>query len=295
MTIRSRQESTTTRERFVIGALCLTAGLSYLAILRLLPFPVETYSLLGLSISFLACAFLMKRSRSLGRYWQLPFAFFVFALSGALDIIITGGFIVNVIHETSTATNPFASTVLGTVLAQLVSTLSIVIPIVLLTSFSGAGLSSIFIERGRSWKGLRTGVVGFLFFYFLTFSGLFQSLFPDNGVTWARFLALTPALLILVLSNGLREELWFRGLFLKKYGTFLSPAASNLIQGTIFASFHLQVRYTPYLIVFVGITFILGLWLGYMMKESGSLLGPAVFHAGADIPIYLAFLSGASP
>jgi len=97
--------------------------------------------------------------------------------------------------------------------------------------------------------------------------------------------------LILVLSNGLREELWFRGIFLKKYGKFLGPLPSNLLQATIFTAFHVQVRYTPSLLPFLGITFILGLWLGYMMQRSGNLLAAAIFHAGADIPIYLAFLS----
>jgi len=253
------------------------------------------YFLLGLSGLFLACTSLTKKRQSLEKYWQIPFGFFVFALAGSLDLIITNRFIVDVIHQTSTATNPFASTVLGTVLAQLVITLSIVVPILLLTKSSGTGFGSIFIERERIWNGLRVGVVGFVIFYSLTFSGFLQALFPNNGVTPSRFLTLTPAILILVLSNGLREELWFRGLFLKKYRKFLGPVAPNLIQATIFISFHLQVRYTQSLLVFLGITFMLGLGLGYLMTESGNILGPTLFHAGADIPIYLVFLSNASP
>src|SRR5439155_7764954 len=94
---------------------------------------------------------------------------------------------------------------------------------------------------------------------------------------------------------GLREEFWFRGLFLKKYGRFLGPLSSNVLQATVFASFHLQVQYTQFLLVFLGFTFVLGLWLGYLMKESGNILGPAIFHAGADIPIYLVFLTNLSP
>ncbi len=292
---RSNTESTTIRQKFAIGALCLAAGLSYRASGWVLPFNVEKYFLLGLSSIFLACTVLARRSLSLKGYWQIPFAFLLFALSGSLDLFITNRFVVNVIHQTSTATNPLASTVLGTVLAQLVSTLSIITPIVLLTKWSGVGLSSIFIQRETIWKGLRVGLVGFTSFYFLTFSGLLQPVFPNSGIAPSRFLALTPAILFLVLSNGLREELWFRALFLIRYGQFLGPLPSNLIQATVFASFHLQVQYTQYLVLFVGITFILGLWLGYLMQESGNFLGPSIFHAGADIPIYLVFLSGASP
>jgi membrane protease YdiL (CAAX protease family) len=295
--IGSGKESTTIKQRFVVCAFCLAAGLSYRASLWILPISVEMYFLLGLGLScfFLLCTSLARRIPTLKRYWQIPFAFFVFALAGSLDIIITNRFIVDVIHQTSTPTNPLASTVAGTVLAQLISTLSVIIPILLLTRSSGTGLSSIFIERQTMWKGLRIGVVGFAIFYLLTFSGLLQAIFPNNGVTPSRFLTLTPAILIFVLSNGLREELFFRGLFLKKYGKFLGPATSNLTQATIFTSFHLQVRYTPYLLVFLGITFILGLWLGRLMMESRNILGPSVFHAGADIPIVLGFLSGASP
>jgi len=198
---------------------------------------------------------------------------------------------VNILHETPTATNPLASTVLGSVLAHLVSALVIVTPAILLTKISGTRLASIYLDRHRIWRGLRIALIGFTVFYFLTFFGLLQTLFPNSAVTPLRFLALSPAILILVLSNGLREEVWFRGLFLKKYGKFLSPLSSNMVQASVFASFHFQVQYTPYLLGFLGITFILGLWLGHMMQATGNILAPAVFHAGADIPIYAAFLS----
>ena len=247
--------------------------------------------LLGLSAVFLAVAVLARRTRNLSKYWEIPFAFFIFTIAGAADAFFLHGFIDYVLQDTTNANNPLGSTVLATVLAQLVSTLSIVIPIILLTKASGRNLSSIFIDKSRIRRGLVVGIIGFLVFYLWTASGLSQALFPNNAVTLSRFFALTPAILILVLSNGLREELWFRGIFLKKYGKFLGPLPSNLLQATIFTSFHVQVRYTPSLLPFLGITFILGLWLGYMMQRSGNILASAIFHAGADIPIYLAFLS----
>lgn len=43
-----------------------------------------------------------------------------------------------------------------------------------------------------------------------------------------------------------------------------------------------------FLIVFV---FPLGLFGGYLMRKTDSVLAPAIFHAGADIPIYLSFLT----
>jgi len=278
--------------RTVLVAFCLVAGLSFrlgVALISLWIF--QGAFLLGLSAVFLAVAVLARRTRNLSKYWEIPFAFSIFTIAGAADTFFLHGFIDYVLQDTTSANNPLGSTVLATVLAQLVSTLSIVIPIILLAKASGGNLSSIFIDKSRIRRGLVVGIVGFLVFYLWTASGLAQALFPNNAVTLSRFFALTPAILILVLSNGLREELWFRGIFLKKYGKFLGPLPSNLLQATIFTSFHVQVRYTPSLLPFLGITFILGLWLGYMMQRSGNILASAIFHAGADIPIYLAFLS----
>jgi len=247
--------------------------------------------LLGLSAPFLAVAVLARRAQSLSKYWEIPFAFFVFTIAGAADTFFLHGFIDYVLRETPRANNPLASTVLGTVLAQLVSTLSIVIPIIVLTKTSGNGLSSIFIDKTRIRRGLVVGIIGFLVFYLGTAAGFNEGLFPNNGVTLSRFLALTPAILALVLSNGLREALWFRGIFLKKYGRFLGSLPSNILQATIFTAFHVQVQYTLKLLPFLGITFILALWLGYLMQRSGNILASSIFHAGGDIPIYLVFLS----
>src|SRR2546425_9527318 len=290
--LEPRKESTRLIRLSVLTAFCLVAGLSFRVGVALIPLWIlQVAFLLGLSALFLAIAVLARSAQGLSKYWEIPFAFLIFTIAGAADTFFLHGFIDNVLHESTSANNPLASTVLGTVLAQLVSTLSIVIPIILLTKASGSDLSSIFIDKMRIRRGLVVGIIGFLVFYLWTASGLAQALFPSNGVTLPQFLALTPAILVLVLSNGLREELWFRGIFLKKYGKFLGPLPSNILQATIFTAFHVQVQYTPKLLPFLGITFILGLWLGYMMQKSGNTLVAAIFHAGADIPIYLTFLS----
>jgi hypothetical protein len=58
---------------------------------------------------------------------------------------------------------------------------------------------------------------------------------------------------------------------------------------------HGGVTYTPVAILFLlVIVFPLGLLLGYLMRTSNGILAPALFHAGADIPIYLAFLTFAA-
>jgi membrane protease YdiL (CAAX protease family) len=179
-------------------------------------------------------------------------------------------------------------------LGQLVGTLGLVLPIIVLVKASGDKLSSVYIERTTNWKWLAVGVFGFTVFYYLAARGFSARFFPNQGVTLPQFFALTPALVILVLCNGLREELWFRGLFLKKYGRFLGPLASNLLAAFIFTSFHVAVTYSRSLPLFLAIALVQGLILGFLMQKSGSLLASVIFHAGTDIPIFLVYLSFAA-
>jgi len=124
---RPQKESTSLIWVSVLGALCLVAGLTFRAGVALLPPGIfqDTF-LLGLSALFLSVAVMTRRGRNLKRYWEIPFAFFVFTIAGATDTIFLHGFIDNVLHETPSTDNPLASTIVGTVLAQSVSTLSIV-------------------------------------------------------------------------------------------------------------------------------------------------------------------------
>jgi len=250
---------------------------------------------LCLSVLFLLVAVFAKKQQTLNKYWEIPLAFFIFTVAGIFGDSNSFGslqqaFVVNVLHETPSANNPIASTVLGTVLGQLVSTISLVVPIILLTMASGNNLKSIFMDKSKNRWALIVGIVGFLIFYFYTASGRAQRFFPNAAVPFQHFLALTPGLIILVLCNGLREELWFRGLFLKKYGKFLGPFSSNMLSAFIFASFHVQVTYSRSLPIFLVMAFIQGLILGYLMQKSQSLLASVVFHAGSDIPIFLVYL-----
>ena len=284
--------------RTLLVAFCLAAGISYRLLVGVLPVSVLQLGVISaLAAFFLFLAALARRTANLQRYGGIPLAFFIFTCAGIVGD--QGGFIQHVLvravlHETPTANNPLASTVMGSVLVQLVSSASLVIPIILLTKASGNDLQSIFVDTTRAGWALLVGIGGFVLFYLLSFSGRAQGLFPNGGVTPTRILALTPALIVLVLCNGLREELWFRGLFLKKYGAFLSPFASNVLSAVIFASFHVQVRYTPALLPFLVITLILGLIFGYLMQKSGSVLTSTLFHAGSDVPIFLVYLASVS-
>ncbi len=274
---------------------CLAAGFSYRVIVGLFPPGMLQFGiLLGLALLFLLMMFLVRREPNLNKYWEIPFAFFVFTVAGILGDqggYIQQMFVRNVLHETPSVNNPLGSTLIGMVAAQLVSTACLILPIIFLTLASGKDLKSIYLAKMKTWWPLWVGVIGFLLYYGFTASGHAQRFFPNNGVPFSRFVSFTPALLLLVLCNGLREEVWFRGLFLKKYGRFLSPLSANLLSAIIFASFHVQVQYTPFLPLFLGLAAVLGLVFGLLMQKSGSILPSVILHAGSDIPIFLVYLS----
>jgi len=52
------------------------------------------------------------------------------------------------------------------------------------------------------------------------------------------------------------------------------------------------VSYSANTFVFILVAvFPLGLIGGFLMRRSNGVVAPALFHAGVDIPIYLAFLT----
>ena len=295
--VQPEKESTSRISRSAVIAFCLVAGLTYRASVSLVPAGIaEDGFVLGLAGLLLVLAMLSRRAQRLRRFWEIPFAFFVFTIAGFFGDGMVSPlqhlFVKDVLHETTSANNPLASTIQGTVWAQLTATLLLALPVVLLTKASGARLRSIFIRRPANWWGLLVAVLCFGVIYFLAIRGRTETFFPTNGaLTPARIFALTPALVVLVLLNGFREELWFRALFLNKYARFLSPLTSNLLAGVIFTSFHVQVQYSASILPFLGYALLNGLILGWLMQRTKSVLAPAIFHAATDIPIFLVYLS----
>lgn len=299
-TVGTRRQSIGVTSQVLLVAFCLAAGLLYRASVSVIPAGVaEDAFVIGIAALLLVLALAARRTTSLARYWEIPFAFFVFYVAGFLgDGNISPFqrfFVSNVLHESTSANNPLASSITGTVAAQVCGTLLITVPIVALTIAARRNLAEIFIARPKNRWTLVVGVVCFVVIWFLVLRGRTVSFFPIHGeLTTARFLSLTPTLIVLVLLNGLREELFFRGLFLEKYGRFLSPVLANVLSAVIFTSFHVEVRYAASVLIFLVYTMVNGLILGSLMQRSGSLLASTIFHAGTDIPIFLVYLSYAS-
>jgi membrane protease YdiL (CAAX protease family) len=281
---------------------CLCAGVAPLAA-RWIPDDVVKVSCgLVLAAAYLAFALHARRSASLGQFWEISFAFFVFALVQVLNNSIPGYVGSSVLHDQANSGNPFASTVSGTVVLQVLGALIAIAPVIVLTKVSGRDLASIYARKrvDRRWLVFAICALAACYVFSATIPlrpGSFaQRLLPTNGtITLDRLLALTPALLIMVISNGFEEEFLFRGLFLQKYNWLFGAGVSNVLQAVVFSAAHVGVGYTPVALFFIlAVVFPGGLVTGYLMRASNGVVVPAIVHAGLDIPIYLVFLSYAS-
>lgn len=274
------------KHRTLLFILLLICGISLpsLSGLLIIPFSIVfsdiviEYLAVLAAVFFLISIFLYYR-QPLKRYWQIIFAFFIASLALLLD------FLVNIPSNTTS----------GLFLDMLISTSIVVSVIILLTKALGNSFSSIFIKKGNIKLGLTVGIVGFLVFALASIS-LAESLFGGHNLNLGRVISWIPWIIPVVFLNGVREELLYRGLFLKKYGAVLGAKTSNLLQALIFSLSHSVAgvgldAYTPFIWALVAFTFVLGLVWGYLMQKTDSIVGSVLFHAGTDIPVFLGIFS----
>ncbi len=275
----------------MLAIACLGSGLAALAG-KWMPGEIAkiAYGLL-VTAFFLALTLLARKRASPRRFWELPFAFFVLAFVQLLNNSIPHYVGVSM-HDAPTTHNALAGTVHGSVIIQLLDTAIAIVPVLVFTKLAGMDLGSIYLRRGRFGARFIIAIVGFVLLYGVSVRGSHRMIPTHGTVTPERFLAWTPALLALVISNGFQEELLFRGLFLQKFHNFFGIHGSNFLQAAVFAIAHIGVTYTPSDLLFIVLyVFPLGLFTGYLMRTTDSVIAPTILHAGADIPIYLAFLS----
>jgi membrane protease YdiL (CAAX protease family) len=231
----------------------------------------------ALTAFFLVAALALKKSRSLAGY--APPAYALFIASAALLFLSTG--VLNIRVPTTGPVQEIA-------LDKLSQFLHVVPLILALTLISGDNLKSIFIARGNLKAGLIFGGVSFLIWAVLAY--LVQA--GASG-----FPALTGRtilyVLLFVFANSIMEELWFRGIFLKRYQAVAGRLAAILITAIPFGASHVNATYEfpGGGIVFGLVVFVLGVVGAYAMLKDDSLLGPVLFHAGYDLMIIVPILN----
>jgi len=113
-----------------------------------------------------------------------------------------------------------------------------------------------------------------------------------TGVPLGTIVAAIPWILVFCFANSLMEELWFRGIFLKRLSPFLGVTASVVATALVFGSVHVGATYiTPVeSFIFPLITIALGLVNGFVMFKTDSIWGSVLFHAGYDLLVIIPIL-----
>jgi len=235
---------------------------------------------LALTVIFMVAALLLRKSAILHKYWLVAYAFFIAASAQFLasSLVIIREWLFN-FWGISTNTN------LVLTAEKLFETLVVTSTIILLTRLAGGSLSSIYLQNGDLKVGLFIGscmlvnniTIGFI-------------MGVNSGTSPETLLSIFPWALIFSLANALMEELWFRGLFLRKFVPLIGVSGSILVTSITFTLTHAGAVYLDpeQIPFFLATLFPLALLWAYLMHKTDSIWGSMLFHAGADVFLFLA-------
>jgi uncharacterized protein len=263
----------------VIGSLIIIVFSQYRPVLS---GTCDLFGRLGLMLVLLVVALLARRSQSLHKYWQLILGLFIMAFAVSLDWWIAG------FMQDSFA--GYTDNPAGLALEKFKTVIVVAFAVIVLTRLSGSSLGSIYVQRGDLKRGLTIGLIAFG----IAVAGsipMSKLMFAGEDMSLAEVLNWAPWILILVLANATNEELLFRGLFLRKLEPFYGKFLSNCLVVFVFTGLHLGVTYTRDQMMFLIVVVPLALVWGYIMQKTDSIWGSILFHAGTDIPIFLAIFS----
>jgi len=235
------------------------------------------------SVIFLIAALTLRLNKNWSKYWQIAFAFFIASVVFPVTLVFS--------DWTYTVLRWFKETTIssqGIAIAKLAEMIPVVVPILVLNRLSGADLGSIYLKRGNLKMGLGFGAI--IFFNFVTSAFLF---FAERFTSIDRLVAATLWGLVFSFANGFMEELWLRGLFLRRFEPVLGISGSVLLTSIVFGLMHGGAVYLmPAVLPFMVLnTFTLGLACGYLMMKSDSIWGAVLIHAAADFFLFIAMLA----
>jgi membrane protease YdiL (CAAX protease family) len=117
--------------------------------------------------------------------------------------------------------------------------------------------------------------------------------FVGTGISGSTILG---ALLYGVLKTGFAEEFLFRGLIAGSLARKLPLVWANLVQGAIFLLPHLLIlAVAPEMWPILPIVFAGSLVVGWIRIKSGSIAGPWIVHAAANVTVALSLALRAAP
>jgi CAAX protease family protein len=183
--------------------------------------------------------------------------------------------------------------------AAVAKILSEVIPmcaaIFLAAALARRSLESLGVRAGRVWLSLGLGLLAtipLLALFAFDPSGGRQAVVSTPGVVLRSWL---PWIVLFSIANGFMEELWFRGLWYGAFKQVLGAPAAMHVTSLAFCIMHVIVYWSDPM----AIAMLTPAWLfmGYayavIMRKTGSLWGPVLAHAIADVLFLLiAFSTG---
>jgi membrane protease YdiL (CAAX protease family) len=240
---------------------------------------------LAVSAVFLIATLWFRYDKRWNRHWQIPLVFFAASVAYPFSAIFDG-WIRAVLRWFAVTTETSQGQAIEKVCEMLLKT----VPILALVKLSGADMGSIFLKRGNLKLGLG---IGALVFFFLA-----SASFMFGAQRFTRVDTLLAAVvwgMVFSFANSFMEELWLRGIFLKRFATVIGIHASIWLTSIIFAFMHgFSFIFDPFaLIFFVVNTLALGLGCGYLMVKSDNLWGALLVHAASDFFLFIAVLANA--
>jgi membrane protease YdiL (CAAX protease family) len=245
----------------------------------------------GLTMMLLLLAVIMQRFAPIRIYARIADGLFIAAAANAINLTL-GNFLRPIFHV-------YFSDMQYLAIDKLSQAIPIVVAIVLLSLWSGDDLGSLFLKKGNLRQGLKFGLISFAIFTLIFIiivliqadapktHGLFAS-----GVSLSTVVAAIPWILLFCFANSFMEELWFRGVALRKLTPLLGWAASIIVTALVFGITHSAATYitSVQMIFFPIIVIVLGLVNAYVMLKTDSIWGSVFFHAGYDLLVILPLL-----
>ena len=263
----------------VCGLLVFVFGTNYYSV-----FPTndsQTYRAI-LAAVFLGAALILRRNESSEQYSQIAYAFFIATVAFFITSLTAG-----IRDSLFGAINIPVDTPRHLALNKVFESLLVVSVILLFTVLWRGDLGSLYTKKGRLGLGL---FVGFSLLVINTATGIVTG--AALGRAGEQLVARLPWALLFSLTNGLMEELWFRGLFLRRFASVIGVVGAIIVTSVVFTVSHAAASYMNPVeaILFQVIIFPMALLFAYLMYKLDNVWGSALYHAGSDV--FLFYLMG---
>ena len=237
---------------------------------------------IGVSALFLVATVALRRSERGRRYWPMAFAF----LAASLANVTTWYLYEPLQGWLQSLTGAGVDTPQGLMLGKLVDVGLRLAPILAALWVVRDDLGSVYVRRGQlKWSVTLGGLA--LANLLATSIAVAASRDADLTVVFASL----PWWFAFSSANAFMEEIWFRGLFLKRLEPAIGATGVIWLTTLLFGTSHLFATYIEPsgALVFGVITLTLGFAWGLLMQKTNTLWGSVLFHLAADVYWLVAF------